>query len=398
MPLAAKNLVFFGVVFVISAILEGCAHGTENITLENGGNKLPLNSASSLTGPQPISDGLSDTNPKTSRYPPWTPPAMKPSGSCPGVRLGTYTWDMSYFLTNNGELLDLLDSPIGREYACGDLYINVADYSSPDIIPEQANLIQLIKEYRRRIGNWEATVFLTYGDVTARDGMAMIAFTETFFDWAKAVSAADADAMGRIGISYDVEHVDPEATKTALLMCKELRLQTAFKENIVSQHTIDGDRNILTTDYVMKYADSALAMLYSNTPDGLVDLIQWLVTEQCEKCLVDEYSSENYNAKISVIVEASCKMGNGCSQKSMCIRDGENEGVMYIAETVSRANELLGSRGVLSAEQYSRLFNLESQWVVHNFEWERCYAPFNKFFTYDSCKNYHDYANSCKNL
>jgi hypothetical protein len=173
-------------------------------------------------------------------------------------------------------------------------------------------------------------------------------------------------------------------------------MQTAFGENIVSQHTLDGDRNILTTEYVMRYADSALAMLYSNTAEGLVDLIKWLLTEQCPKCLVDDYSKSNYKAKISVIVEASCKMGKGCSEKSMCIKDGDNEGVIYIVDTVTKANVLLGSSGLLSSEQYGRLFNTESQWVVHNFEWERCYAPFSKFFTYESCKNYHDFARSCK--
>jgi hypothetical protein len=58
--------------------------------------------------------------------------------------------------------------------------------------------------------------------VTARDANAMIIFTETFFAWARSISKTDADSMGKIGISYDVEHVDPEASKKVLLMCHEL--------------------------------------------------------------------------------------------------------------------------------------------------------------------------------
>jgi hypothetical protein len=328
----------------------------------------------------------------------WTVPNHKIDSGCLGRRFGTYTWDMSYFRAGNVDLINLLESEVGRLYACGDLYLNVADYSSPDVIPDADRLIDFVKEFRVKISNPEAIVYLTYGDVTARDGAAMITFTHTFFDWAMSISATDAALMGKIGISFDVEHINPEDSKAALLLCQELRSKTVFGQNLSIQHTIDGDRNILSTEYVFRYADSALAMLYSNRPDGLLDLIEWLLTTQCEKCLLDDYARTNYKAKISIILEASCKMGRGCSDKSMCVRDNESEGMMYIAETVDEANRLLGASGLLTLEQFTRLFNLNTQWVVHNFEWERCFAPFNKYFNYESCKDYHQYAKSCREL
>ena len=328
----------------------------------------------------------------------WNVPVGISDATCSGKRFGTYTWDMSYFRDNNSELMQLLDSDVGRLYACGDLYLNVADYSSPDVIPNGESLIELIKEYRAKVGNPGAVVYLTYGDVTARDGAAMITFTKTFFDWVMQISPSDAALMGRIGISYDVEHVNPEDSKAAMLLSRKLRMETAFGQNIFIQHTIDGDRNILTTEYVMRYADSALAMLYSNTATGLVDLITWLLTEQCEKCLDDEYSRSNFQAKISIIVEASCKMGKGCSEKSMCVKDADDEGMAFIERTVEEANQLLSGSGVLTRDQFIRLFNLDSQWVIHNFEWERCYSPFNKYFSFASCKDYHLYAKSCRDL
>jgi hypothetical protein len=139
-------------------------------------------------------------------------------------------------------------------------------------------------------------------------------------------------------------------------------------------------------------------MLYSNRPVGLLHLIEWLLTEQCEKCLMDDYARVHYKARLSIILEASCKMGRGCSDKSLCVKDNEDEGMMYIAQTVDETNRLLAASGLLNLEQFTRLFNLESQWVVHNFEWERCFPPFNQYFNYQSCKDYHQYAKSCREL
>jgi hypothetical protein len=318
-------------------------------------------------------------------------------GGCTGRRWGMFTWSTSYYRRSNGELLDFLASSAGQEYACGDLYINVADYSSPGRIPDPQKLVDFIKAYRR-VRGFDSIVYLTYGDVTARDGAAMMTFTNTFFDWVASISSSDAALMGMIGVSYDVERLDAEVSRAALLLGRERRRDTAFGEsNLKIQHTLDGDVNILSTEYVMQYADSALAMLYSNTAANLVESVRWLVTTQCPRCLDDVYSHANYMAKITIMVEASCRMGRGCSEKSMCIFDGPTEGALYIARTFDETEAILSSGEVLSRDHFSRLFDPRSLWAIHNFEWFRCYAPFDSSL-YTSCTGYHIEAASCRAL
>lgn len=194
-------------------------------------------------------------------------------------------------------MLDFLEHPLGEQSAEGSLFINIADYSSLDIVPQPDKLIQFAKEFRSRARNPESDLFFTYGDVTKRDGNAMITFTNMFFRWIGRIPISDADQMGRIGLSYDVERFDPEIIKKALLLGQELRRNTPFGEdNVVIQVTVDGDRYIVGTDYTFRYADSVLVMLYSNhltagsfpPESNLTNQIRWLLTEQCEKCLRDD--------------------------------------------------------------------------------------------------------------
>lgn len=316
-------------------------------------------------------------------------------GSCTGRRWGMFTWDTSYYRRSNGQLLEFLGSSMGRQFACGDLYINVADYSSPSRIPDPDRLIAFIKAYRRVVG-YDSIVYLTYGDVTERSGPAMMTFTATFFDWAESISPEDAEEMGAIGVSYDVERLDAEVSKAALLLGRERRLRTPFGEaNLRIQHTLDGDVNILSTQYVMQYADSALAMLYSNTESGLVDQIRWLTTTQCPRCLDDAYAAAHFNAKVSIMVEASCRMGRGCRDKSMCIFDSPSQGAFYMAQTFDAVEALLESGSVIPVSQYDRIFDRRSLWAVHNFEWFRCYSPFDSSL-HESCREYHREAASCR--
>ena len=209
--------------------------------------------------------------------------------------------------------------------------MNIGDYSSPDLIPDGDKLIQFSKDFKSRVRNEQAVLYLTYGDVTAKDGAAMLQFTETFFRWIATISHTDATAMGRIGISFDVEHMSSEDTKTVLLRCQQLRKETFFGDaNLLIQFTVEGDKNIVGTDYAFKYADSVLVMLYSNymtsptlpEKDNLYNKLKWLLTEQCPRCLDDAYSKANYKGKIMVMVEASCQMGRSCSWASFCAHDG----------------------------------------------------------------------------
>jgi len=119
------------------------------------------------------------------------------------------------------------------------VFVNIVDYSSPHIVPQLEKLIQFAKEFRSRARNPESVLFFTYGYVTKRDGNTMITFTNRFFRWIGSFPISDADQMGRIGLSYDVERFDPEIIKKALLLGQELRRNTPFGEdNVFIQVTV----------------------------------------------------------------------------------------------------------------------------------------------------------------
>ena len=351
--------------------------------------------SSAITSGAP-SAGVSSIAPpvRTTSDQPHTSSRTTASG-CEGRRWGMFTWDRSYYRQPNAQFLNFLRSPEGRQYACGDIYINVADYSSPSLIPDERKLVDFIKAYRTTVG-YDSIVYLTYGDVTERNGEAMMTFTNTFFDWAERISPRDAELMGAIGISYDVERLDAEVSRSALVLGRERRVRTAFGEtNLRIQHTLDGDVNILSTQYVMENADSALAMLYSNTAAGLVNSIRWLLNTQCPSCLDDSHASTNYRAKISIMVEASCRMGRGCAEKSMCVYDNRTQGAFYIDSVFSETEASIVSQEIVNPERFARLFDQQALWVIHNFEWFRCYAPFNADL-YPSCREYHREAAGCR--
>ena len=238
------------VIGILSIFNQGCDDST---TSGGGGGGGPIY--------PPTPESSTNTPPVT-----YTVPKSSPSPiACTGKRMGTYAWDQSYWRAGNTELLDFLDSGIGREWACGDLTINIADFTNPFLIHDPAKLVYFIQEYRQRVRNVGAVVWLSYGDVVSKDGSKMIEFTNTFFDWAASIPRDVAISMGKIGISYDIEHLDPKFTKQGLMLAQERKRQTNFPEGtLLVQHTLEGDANVVGTEYVMQYADSALAMVYRN--------------------------------------------------------------------------------------------------------------------------------------
>lgn len=327
---------------------------------------------------------------------------------CNGTKIGTYAWSQDYWRFNNDStLLEFLKSETGREWACGDLSINIADYSNPDQIHNSDALLIFIQQYRLQVRNMETVVWLTYGDVVEKSAQKMLQFTQTFFNWTASISTEVAASMGTIGISFDVEHVDPEGTRQALQLAQRLRAQTNFPEGtILIQHTIEGDPNVVGTDYVMKYADSALAMVYRNymhDPTGkyqddsnILNRLLWMLSDQCVNCLDDTYAIQNYRAKITVMVEASCRMGAGCGKISMCAFDASSEGAFYTKKILNDMISGLMESGKVSQSQYERLFSVSTPFTTHNWEWYRCFSPFSASFQYASCSSYNQYASACR--
>ena len=397
------SLQFVAAIILFSQIISGCGSGKR---IENTrGAPLPLESrtVSPIAAQSEVTSTQLLENEPQSSIALWEIPSPVENPYCSGKRIGLYSWDTSYWMNGNSALLDFLDSEQGQQWNCGDIYVNIGDYSSAGSIIAPSNLVEFALSFRQRSRNHAAILYFTYGDVTAHDGDAMVQFTHTFFDWVDTISAYDAAAIGRIGISYDVEHFDPVYTERVLALCRERRKSTAFGEKgLLIQYLIEGDENIAGTDIAFRYADSVLAMLYSNSlsdispygADSLISRLKWFLTSQCKKCLDDEYSESNYTAKITIMVEASCKMGRSCSWASFCAHDGPDEGVFYLYTVLEGAIKSLPL--FVTEKQFIRLFSLDSLFVVNSFEWYRCYTPFDNLFRFTECENYHSLAEDCR--
>jgi hypothetical protein len=156
----------------------------------------------------------------------------------------------------------------------------------------------------------------------------------------------------------------------------------------------------------MSYADSALAMVYRNymhDPTGkyqddsnILNRLLWMLTSQCEHCMDEAYVKSNYLAKITVMVEAACAMGNGCGKISMCAFDGADQGAFYMYDILEEMEKGLVPAKI-SQSLKDLLFNPATPYAVHNWEYFRCYAPFPQTFQYPSCANYHQLAADCRN-
>lgn len=386
---------------LISAFLFGCGD------VGGGGYPTEKPSINPTGGPITPTDRPVTTTDTPITY---TVPTSTPSPlQCNGKKVGTYAWNQDYWrFGNDSTLLDFLSSDLGREWACADLTINVADYSNPDQIHNSGGIITFIQAYRARVRNYDSVVWCSYGDVVEKSAEKLLLFTRTFFTFLASIPADVADSLGTVGISFDVEHFDPEATKDALVLSQQLRDQTNFRNGkILIQHTIEGAPNVVGTEYVMRYADSALAMVYRNymhDPTGkyqddsnILNRLMWMLTEQCVHCLDDAYSAQNYKAKITVMVEAACKMGAGCGKTSMCAFDGADQGALYMSTILDELDAALVAGNHITAAQDVRLFDANTRFTSHHWEWYRCFAPFSSSFQYAFCDSYHTYAASCRN-
>ena len=188
-------------------------------------------------------------------------PTVPPSSNCPGKRLGQYSWGTQLWREGATIFSDFFASVDGKDWGCGDITINIGDYSAPDVIAYKQDIVPFIQRYRESSNNYESVVWLTYGDVVSGDGTLMERFIDTFYRWASALTADVASTLGPIGLSFDVEHIDGALTKSALIKAQSLKATTNFAPGkLLIQHTIEGHPNPEGTDAVMRYADSSLIM------------------------------------------------------------------------------------------------------------------------------------------
>lgn len=330
-------------------------------------------------------------------------PILNPN--CPGKRLGQYSWGYSLWSQGSTELTDFFATQAGKDWACGDVTINIGDYTDATSIKYAADIVPFIERYRQTSKNVESVVWLSYGDVVSGDGSLMVQFVDTFFAWASSIPVATAATLRKVGLSFDVEHMPAASTATALQRAQSLKSTTNFAPGqLLIQHSIEGKPNPDGTDYVMKYADAAFIMLYRNymistkfhVDSNILSRAQYYLQQQCVNCLNDTYASENYVAKITLMVEGSCSPSDYCAKISFCAFDGPDQGAAYLWNTIEELESSMFSTGLVTQAQFTRLFNPLTTYAVHDWTWFRCYAPLSDTVSFPSCSAYSQAAETCR--
>jgi len=318
---------------------------------------------------------------------------------CSGHKIGIYSWDQNAWKSNDSALVKHLHGKNARSTTCGDIMVNVADYSNPHKIYDSERLVPFIKSVRAA-GN-EAVVYLTYGDVETKNSTACRQFMDTFFSWVKSVPISDRKDMKQIGASFDIEHFPIGHTEQLLRYAQDRKNQMGLNDVLI-QWTIEGRVNPVDTDAVMKYADSALMMAYRNymskpedldgSKNGLLKRMQYMLKEQCSKCLDDQYASKHYKAKITIMIETACNVAEYCDRVSFCASD---KGVAYVVDTLNKLRDGMLSSGLITAKQNERLFQPSNMFAIHHWEWFQCYYE-DPLDTSKLCGKYRQSVKSCK--
>lgn len=329
---------------------------------------------------------------------------------CSGKKIGLYTWDQRHWQGPESELIRHLNGRNARRYTCGDILINVADYTNPSVIRDREMLVPFMLNVRRS-GN-RGVIFLTYGDVVKRDYKSCKVFVDTFYDFVKTIPDNLIDEIKPIGISYDIEHFPVGVITDTLQYAQERKkdFPRFYPEGILVQCTIEGQPKPVDTDAVMRYADRALAMSYRNYISGIYSggrnpkndalvRARFMLKEQCQRCLDDEYAKKNYKAKITFMVETACKLGASCSYISFCAYDsqGKSGGIEYMVDVLDELDRQLVSSGLMTPEQKERLLSKTSPYAVHDWDWTQCFYH-DPTDTNPLCRDYHSLASSCRKV
>ena len=333
---------------------------------------------------------------------------MKPLPECNGKKVGVYVWGHQHWNSPNSTFMLHLTGANARKFTCGDIFINVADYSSAESISGRGFLLPFLIN-ARRAGN-RAVIWLTYGDIAKRDVVACRKFVDTFYEWLLSIPVEWLDVIKPIGLSFDIEHFPNGAIEEILIYAQRRKNEVSPKllpDGFFIQCMIEGQPKPLDTDIVMRHADRALMMAYRNyltkptdptgMDNGMMRRLQYMFKDQCTRCLDDEYAVRNYKAKITIMVETSCNLGASCGYVSFCAADANRPagGVEYLVDHLDQIDSKLVSSGLMTKDQRNRLISSTSPFAVHDWDWFQCFYQ-DSNDTNHLCKNYSTYAAACR--
>ena len=320
-----------------------------------------------------------------------------------GFPVGLYSWDHSVWRDPDSRFISFLESSKGSDFIEGDIYVNIADHVFPRDIPDLHRLLEFMQRIRS-LGNRQI-IYVTYGDKNGADSGAFAEpsfFVDAFFDWVTSLTPETVQSIVPLGISFDCERFPAEVVRDTLLYAQAVKLRYldshfgSKRESLSIQWVVEGKLNPRVTDAVMRFADSALMMVYRNylffspsDPAGYSGLStrlrDYFLTQQCAGCMQDEFATANYHAKISIMVEASCEVDDICPLVSFCAKHTESDfitsgspassnPVEYLVSTLQGLERIIFSDREFTPDQRNRLFaDRKSLFVIHNFEWFSCY-------------------------
>ncbi|KAF4694820.1 hypothetical protein FOZ60_006975 [Perkinsus olseni] len=298
--------------------------------------------------------------------------------------LGFYTWGADIWTDLNSDFLKFVNMPAVKSISpLGNVWFSVGDDANPGVLQNKSHILPFMKAVR---GHSKGVLYLTYGDFGTHNEKALLDFIEELFTWLRAQSQSDLQAVAPFGISLDIENAG-----MAPLVASSLTKLQAYKKKYLGflpaghfkiQQVVGGFPDSGTTSFTMDNADSALYLVYRsymddkssmklNAGNNLLARFKWFMTLQCIQCLNPGYTPR---AKISVLVEGACYVGEYCGEISFCAQS--KFGIDNVLQTFDAFDAQARSAKWMPPGRFDALMDTpESRYGIHDWHWSRCLYP-----------------------